>query len=336
MSNIKNKIILAVAAVLLVILCVFLYLSSRITPNADYEIGNTAGNLNNKGLFCERDGVVYFSNAYDSNVLYSMNLDETDCKRLNNVGVSSINVDSQRVFYSQSGSAEGSGLGYVRSSTGMYYCDHNGKRTFCYTKDPVGILALSGNNLFYQHYQENVGVPLIKVSLDKKDSSTVIPDMVSPASVVSGSIYYAGNGEDHYLYALNTATGTSTLIWEHPVWNPVYQNGYIFFMDLDSNYALHRYDIATGEELILTKERVDFFNVYGAMVYYQTADTSSPALKRISIDGTGEETVMNGIFESVNITSMYAYFNEYGKPTPVYHQSTYGAVNPGVFNPTIH
>ena len=336
MSNIKNKIILAVAAVLLVILCVFLYLSSRITPNADYEIGNTAGNLNNKGLFCERDGVVYFSNAYDSNVLYSMNLDETDCKRLNNVGVSSINVDSQRVFYSQSGSAEGSGLGYVRSSTGMYYCDHNGKRTFCYTKDPVGILALSGNNLFYQHYQENAGVPLIKVSLDKKDSSTVIPDMVSPASVVSGSIYYAGNGEDHYLYALNTATGTSTLIWEHPVWNPVYQNGYIFFMDLDSNYALHRYDIATGEELILTKERVDFFNVYGTMVYYQTADTSSPALKRISIDGTGEETVMNGIFESVNITSMYAYFNEYGKPTPVYHQSTYGAVNPGVFNPTIH
>ena len=51
---------------------------------------------------------------------------------------------------------------------------------------------------------------------------------------------------------------------------------------------------------------------------------------------TGEETVMEGVFESVNITSMYAYFNEFGKPTPVYHQSTYGAVNPGVFNPTIH
>ena len=27
--------------------------------------------------------------------------------------------------------------------------------------------------------------------------------------------------------------------------------------------------------------------------------------------------------------------NEYDKPTPVYHQSTYGAVNPGVFNPTL-
>ena len=335
MKDSKNKFIVAGCVLIVIVLGVFLFFSGRITPNPDFETGNTAGNLNNKGLFCERDGIVYFSNAYDNNVLYSMHVDESGAKRLNDVGVYSINADSNCIFYSQSGSSAGSGLGYVRTSTGMYYCDHKGKKTFCYTKDPVGILALSGNHLFYQHYQENTGVPLIKVSLDKKESVTAIPDMVSPASVVNGTIYYAGNGEDHYLYALDTITGASTLIWKHPLWNPVYHNGTIFFMDLDSNYALHSYNLATGEELALTKERIDFFNVYGTVIYYQTADTSSPALKRIYIDGTGEETVMEGIFESVNITSMYAYFNEYGKPTPVYHQSTYGAVNPGVFNPTI-
>lgn len=335
MSKNRNKFILAGFFFLFVILCVLLAFSRRITPNEDYETGNTAGNLNNKGLFCEQDGVVYFSNAYDHNVLYSMNPDESECKRLNDVGVSSINADPERIYYSQTGTADGSGLGYVRNTTGMYYCGHNGKGTFCYTKDPVGILALSGNYLFYQHYQENVGVPLNKISLNKKESTEVIPDMVSPASVVNGTIYYAGNSEDHYLYALDTITDTSTLLWEHPVWNPVYQNGYFYFMDLSSNYSLHRYDPATGEDLALTKERIDFFNVYDTIIYYQTTDTSSPALKRIYIDGNGEETVMEGIFESVNITSQYAYFNEYDKPTPVYHQSTYGAVNPGVFNPTL-
>lgn len=35
-------------------------------------VGNTAGNLNNSGYFCEYDGTVYFANAYDSNTLYSM------------------------------------------------------------------------------------------------------------------------------------------------------------------------------------------------------------------------------------------------------------------------
>ena len=177
MSNLKNKFIFVITFLILVILGVFLYFSNRTVLNSDYETGNTAGNLNNKGLFCERDGIVYFSNAYDNNVLYSMSVDESDVERLNNVGVSSINADSERIFYSQSGSAAGSGLGYLRSSTGMYYCDHNGKGTFCYTKDPVGILALNGNDIFYQHYQENIGVPLVKVSLDKKESSTVVPKL---------------------------------------------------------------------------------------------------------------------------------------------------------------
>ncbi len=335
MKNTKNIIILMAVVFSILIFGIFLYSANKITPNEEFETGNTAGNLNNKGLFCEKDGIVYFSNAYDDGVLYSMNPDETECKRLNNVRVSSINADSERIFYSQKGTSDGSGLGYVRSTTGMYYCDHKGKNTFCYTKDPVGILALSGNHLFYQHYQENIGVPLIKVSLDKKESSTVVTDMVSPASVFYGTIYYAGNGQDHYLYALNTATGVSSLVWEHPVWNPIYENGYIFFMDLNHNYALHRYDPATGKDITLTNERIDYFNVYGNVIFYQTAATASPALKRINIDGTGEETVMEGVFESVNITSQYAYFNEYQKSTPVYHQSTYGAINPGVFNPSI-
>jgi len=332
-SGNKNKFILAGFVFFIILIGVLLAFAGRISPNEDSETGNTAGNLNNKGLFCEQDGIVYFSNAYDNNVLYSMNPDETGAKRLNDVGVSSLNADPKRIFYAQTGTADGSGLGYVRNATGMYYCDHKGKSTFCYTKDPVGILSLLGNNLYYQHYQENVGVPLIKVSLDKKESVQVVPDMVSPACVAGTTIYYAGNGENHYLYALDTLTGTSTLIWEHPVWNPVYQHGFVYYMDLENNYALHRYDPATGEDLALTTERIDFFNVYDTIIYYQTSATASPALKRIYIDGTGEEIVMNGVFESVNITSQYAYFNEFGKPTPVYHQSTFGGVNPGVFNP---
>lgn len=329
----KNKIILAVFLFLILILCIFGYLSQRTVMNDEQETGNTAGNLNNKGLFCEQDQTVYFSNAYDHDVLYSMNPDETDVKRLTNVGVASINADSTRIFYSQTGTAEGSGLGYMRNSTGMYHCNHDGKRIFCYTKDPVGILALSGNSLYYQHHKNELGTPLVKVSIGKKNMTDILTDMVSPACVTGHFIYYAGNGDDHSLYALDTATDTSSLIWEHPVWNPIYQDGYLYYMDLESNYSLHRYDLATGEDLALTQERIDFFNVYENIIYFQTADTDFPALKRIHIDGTGEEIVMDGVFESVNITSQYAYFNEFNKPTPVYHQSTFGAINPTVFNP---
>lgn len=333
MQKIKIFIILLAAALFFTLLIGVNYLSNHVTPNDSFQTGNTAGNLNNKGLYCESNGVVYFSNPYDHDVLYSMNPDETGVKRLNNVGVSSINADSKRIYYSQTGSADGSGLGYIRNTTGMYRCSLSGDNTFCYTKDPVGILALCGNNLYFQHYEVETGAYLDVTPIGEKQFTPLLYSMVTPASVAGTTIYYAGNDEDHYLYALDTATDTSTLVWEKPLWNPVYQDGYIYFMDLRSNYELHRYNLATGEEQVLSDDRIDFFNVYGNVIYYQKSSTTAPALKRINIDGTNNEIIKKGVFESVNITSQYAYFNEYSQKTPVYHQSTFGPVAPEVWMP---
>ena len=333
MHKIKVFFVLFVIAFFFTVLVGANYYFNRITPNENTQTGNTAGNLNNKGLFCESNGIVYFSNPYDHNVLYSMKPDETGIKRLNDVGVSSINADSQRIYYSQTGSADGSGLGYVRNTTGMYRCNLNGDRTYCYTKDPVGILALCGNNLYFQHYEVETGAYLDVTPIDKKETNPLLYSMVTPASVAGTTIYYAGNDADHYLYALDTTTNTSTLILEKPLWNPVYQDGYIYFMDLRSNYELHRYNLSTGEEQILSGDRIDFFNVYGNIIYYQKSSTTAPALKRINIDGSNDEIVKKGVFESVNITSQYAYFNEFSKKTPVYHQSTFGPVAPEVWMP---
>lgn len=331
----KLKVFLTIAGILIftTVLCGAFYLSQRFSPNEPTEIGNTAGNLNNKGLFCEQDGIVYFSNAYDNDVLYSMNADETNIKRIGNVGVASLNADSERIYYSQTGSAEGSGLGYVRSTNGMYRFDLDGKNTYCYTRNPVAILALSGNKLYFQHYEVETGAFLDTTPIDEKQSNPLLYSLVSPACVAGSTIYYAGNDSDHYLYALDTNTNTSTLVWEKQIWNPVYQDGYIYFMDLRSNYELHRYNLSSGEEQVLSTDRIDFFNVYGNVIYYQKSSASSPALKRINIDGTGEEIVKEGVFERVNITSQYAYFNEFDKPTPVYHQSIYGPINPQVWMP---
>lgn len=335
MSKLKVFLTTMFIALILILLLVANFFLNRVTPNESTQIGNTAGNLNNKGLYCESNGKVYFSNPYDHNVLYSMNPDETALKRLNDVGVASINADYKRIYYSQTGSADGSGLGYIRNTTGTYRCNLSGDRTYCYTKDPVGILALCGNNLYFQHYEVETGAYLDVTPIDSKESTPLLYSMVTPASIAGTTIYYAGNDEDHYLYALDTLTNTSTLIWEKPIWNPVYQDGYIYFMDLRSNYELHRYNLSSGEEQVLTKDRIDFFNVYGNVIYYQKNSATSPALKRINIDGSNNEIIKEGVFESVNITSQYAYFNEFAKKTPVYHQSTYGPVAPEVWMPII-
>ena len=68
----RNIIIGTLSALLLLTLFILSMLSQRIKMNTGNVTGNTAGNLNNSGLFCERNGIVYFSNLYDNGCLYSM------------------------------------------------------------------------------------------------------------------------------------------------------------------------------------------------------------------------------------------------------------------------
>ena len=69
-------------------------------------MGNTAGNVNNGGYFCEYDGVVYFSNPYDGGSLYSMSPDETNLKKLISAKVSNINAGGRYLFYYQAERSE--------------------------------------------------------------------------------------------------------------------------------------------------------------------------------------------------------------------------------------
>ncbi len=298
-------------------------------------VGNTAGNLNNGGLFCEYDGTVYFSNGYDGGALYSMNPDETKIKRISNTAIKSINVDKKRIYYVLSGDSTGSGLGYIRKATGMYSIKKNGSKTISYTQDPVGIAALCGDNLYYQHYTKGIGTVLDCVTTKKKNNHTVINAMISPASVNSGRIYYGNTDKDMYLYVFDTATESSSMVYPHNMYNAVLYNGDIYYMDLETNYQLHRYIPSTGDDYAITADRVDNFNVYNGMIFYQKDSSSEDAgIYRTTIEGGASELVSSGIYKDINCTSNYVYFHPYDSLVPMYHASLYGGTatmfEPGV------
>ena len=333
-----KKTVIAISVIFVIIgaLVVLTLFSGKLHQNDAYVTGNIAGNLNNSGLYCEKNGVVYFANPDDHGFLYSMTADESNYKKILATSVESINADDNRIYYVMSGSSTGSGLGYIRKASGMFSIRKNGGDSICYTQDPVGIASLCGNYLYYQHYRKPTGTDVDRITINKKDNETLVANMASPASVDAGYIYYAGDDKDHYLYVLDTSSGQSTLLYEHNMYAPIYQNGYIFYMDLESNYHLRRYSLSTGEDIELTSNRVDMFNVYGNMIYYQK-DSSSPsaALMRMTTDGGGEEVVLDGVYCDINITSQYVYFHAYDNMSPTYHQSVTGPVSPTVFFPKI-
>lgn len=309
---------------------------NKIPKNPVGTVGNSGGNLYNDGLFCENEGQVFFSNPYDENTLYVMNSDESGLKKLTTVGVKSINAAGKYVYYYQDNVGEGSGLGYAVKTNGLYRMQKNGKDTTCLKREPMLSMNLIDNDVYYQHFTDDGDLTLEKISIDKSSEGIALEGIMSPASAANGVIYYSHQEDNFYLYAFDTRTGANSMLWQHKVYNPVYHtDGYIYFMDVENNYQLHRYNPASGEDQTLTNDRVDLFNVYGDCIYYQYSSEDEPALKRMQTNGANAEVVMLGVFDSINLTSQYAYFSKYGSSDSLYHQSLWGPVVPSTFMPEI-
>lgn len=329
----KNIVIISITCVIFIVLIALFILSSHIPLNDAATVGNTAGNLNNNGYFCEYDGRVYFANAYDGYSLYSMNPDETDIKKLHSGATSYINAGGSYLYYVAAGGTDDGGSGAFRGAYGIYRSRLNGRGVTGMDRCHVGGMQLCGSYLYYIKVDSDTAISLEKLRIDKKDKKTVNPDaIINPACYADGRIYYGGTDEDHFLYALDTASDTASVVWEGNLWNPILQNGYVYYMDIPNNYRLCRYSLYDNVVEILTEDRVDLFNVYENYIYYQTSSRTAPALKRMLIDGSAQEIVASGVYQNINITSQYVYFNAFGEPAPVYRTSTFGAVNVAAFD----
>ncbi len=328
----KNIVALSLALVILIALILCILFVGRIPENEADTVGNTPGNLNNGGYFCESDGRVYFANAYDNYSLYSMNPDESDMVKLNSGSVSSINAAGKYLYYYMISGGEGStGLGSIGQIGGIYRSTKKGKSTAGLGRCNIVSMQLCGNYLYYETYSTQNGTTLDKIRIDKTDQQTVAREIINPNCFVNGRIYYNGKTEDNYLHALDVRTDRSSVIWQGDLWNPIVQGNYVYYMDISEDYRLCRYDMNNQVVEVLTNERLDMFNVYDSYIYYQVSSADAPALKRMRTDGSSQELVREGIYQNINITSEYVYFNAFNESTPVYRTYTYGPVNVTTF-----
>ena len=321
--------IIAIAAALLFMGGVVFYgitrHSSGMVP--DYTIGNTAGNLTMGGVFAEINGKVFFANPYDENCLYSMNSDGTNIKKLCKLSASYINVGGDLVFFYGARVGTSTGLGSVAGKPGIFSVRSDGSHLTQLTSNIPMSMFLVNNNIYYKH----AGVDSITFDvfdLKKKESRELLPHPISAYSYDRGKLYYGGETGERFLYTFDTGLGVEEAIWQGDVWAPVYSNGYVYYLDVQNNYRICRYSPENNVIEVLTNDRADFFNVYGSVIFYQKSSETSPALKKMALDGSENMVVAEGTYNMVSVTSEYTYFTEFGHSTPLYRTPTYGY--PGV------
>lgn len=320
MMNKALKTTLAIiAAILLIGAAVLLMLSQRIVMNPHGTVGNTAGNLNNNGLFCEYDGAVYFYNSNDGGGLFVMNPDESDIRRLNTLKVRNILVGGKYLYYYQYGSASSdSAFGNALSMHTFARCKLNGGNSTALNTDLVLAGQLVDNYLYLLSNTGN-GVSFYKTKIDNSETVVLADYTINPACAENGVIYYNGTQGDHYLYALNTASDVPYEVWRGNLWNPVLEGSYIYYMDVENNYRICRYSLSQNVIEVLTDDRADCFNVGGGYIYYQKNDQTAPQLKCMAADGSGVFVIAEGNYTNINMTSQYVYFQAFGNERTTYH-----------------
>lgn len=320
----KAKVILILSGFFLVLAGVFGFgvLKDYLYNNPEDMTGNTTGNLNNGGNFCQVEDKIFFVNTYDGGKLYSMNVDESGITKLSDAVVSSINADDTYIYYVMSDVESPSGMGGISiPMLGIYRAKHNGKQVKCLDRVSGGVMKLLGNFLYYQRYEDNKIKTMQCMDIRTREGKALLDFPANPAAAAGTGIYYSGVTEDHNLYRYDITTGSSTLVYEGNVWNPDAQGGFVYFMNVEDGYTLCRYDVASGEVQTLTRDRMDSYLVCGNIIFYQRNSETEPALMAMNTDGSGATVIAEGNYNTLNATSKYLYFMEFGNEAAIYKVS---------------
>ena len=316
---------------------VYHYLDTKTKFNGSYVNGNTAGNLYNEGLFCEYGDYIYFANPSDGGKLYSMRHDGSELTLVSDDVATYINADANYLYYVRNnpGSDGSNSFSFLSINTdSLVRVDHDGEHELILDTAPSLYASLVGDYVYYIRYDTASDTSsLYKVKLDGSEKQLVRDDPFFTCSTNGQYIYYNGTTDDHYIWRLDTNGDSEGMLYGGNCWMPdVVDDTTAYFMDCDDNYRLAKVDLASGEKTTLCDDRIDWFNVDGDVIYFQSSDSENPALCRINTDGTGYEELVSGNHMNINTTSDYIYFCDYSSGQ-MFRLSTAAGASAEVFAP---
>ncbi len=307
----------------------FVRYKSRILLNEDLVYGNTAGNFYNGGLFCEANGLVYFSNPEDKNRLYQMTPDGKNAKKLNDDKVCFINADPHYIYYAKDGMANTADFAFLQfNPNSLCRVPIKGGDAVILDEEPTLYVSLVQNTLYYIHYDVLTSSTLYKVGIDGKEPQMVTkePLLLSPGQ--EGTLCYAGVKTDHNISLWNPETDTGTTIYEGVCHLPIDTKDYLYFLDAANDYRLMRLDKADNKVSMVADCRVDCYNLSDDYIYYQKNDGNDSALCRRKLDDMEqEEIVLKGAYTSINVTSRFVYFTSFHNESLIYQTPANGELN---------
>lgn len=338
MSTIKKLLLTLIIITALIFTGILVYSSGRTYMNDESLVGNTAGNIYNGGLFCERDGKIYFSNDNDDGSLYVMNskADADSIKKLHDDKAAYINVDENYIYYLRANNTRENTSGSILmfNNTGIYRINQNGKSLKLISSNPGSYVTVFGNQVYYQNYDVNAGLFLYRNQTDGAFERLLLKEAVIPSALIDNKLYYVGVNENHNINGLDLSSFTSRSYIEGNFAYPIFFGEYIYYIDQENNYSINRMYKDGSERTVLVNNRTSTYNITnsGKYLYYQIDDMNNSKICRMDLTTMKSEVLLNGNFKQIHVTEKYVFFKDFNN-TNTYIVSADGSSKLSTFNP---
>lgn len=338
MAVVKRVLIILSVITIIGIIAVFAYSSNRTYLNDEDLVGNTAGNIYNGGLFCERDGRIYFSNDNDDGSLYVASSDLTKFKKLHNDKAVYINVDENYIYYLRANNTRENARGsiFVFNNTGIYRLKQNGKNLKLISSNPGAYVTVKGNHVYYQKYDVNTGLFFYRNQTDGTYERLLLREPAIPALIDDNRLYYVGTIENHNLNCLDLQSFTTRSLLEGNFAFPIFLGQYIYYIDQSNNYSINRMNIDGSDPVVLVDERCSAYNITnsGKYLYYQVDDLENSRICRLNLATMESEVLLDGFYKQIHVTENYVFFKDFDN-TYTYIISADGSSKLATFNPPV-
>lgn len=315
---------------------ILIYSNNRTYINDEELVGNTSGNIYNGGLFCERDGKIYFSNDNDDGSLYVMKSDLTKINKLHDDKAAFINVDENYIYYLRANNTRENNSGSILSfnNTGIYRINQNGRSLKLISSNPGSYVTVKGNHVYYQNYNVEKGLFLYRNQTDGSLERLLLNEAVIPSAIINNKLYFAGVNENHNINSLDLSSFTSKSDIEGNFAYPLFFGEYIYYMDASNNYTINRMNLDGSDRQVLVDERCFTFNITnsGNYLYFQVDDLDKSKICRMDLATMETELLLKGHYKQIHITDNYVFFKDFDN-TNTYTVSADGSSKLGTFNP---
>ena len=315
MASLVKRVLLALVIITVAVISgLFLYTNDRTYYNKPEELGNSAGNIYNGGLFCQQDDTIYFNYISDDGGLYSMNAVCENIKKITDKKAVYINADRHYLYYVLASSTlENKKASIMRfSNSGIYRISQNGSGLKVITGDPSAFLILKGDFLFSQRYNVKEGLTLYQNKIDGEEGRLLYKEAAVPAVVMDDFLYFVDKSKDNSISHTNLSSYTTRTALKGSYQFPIYMGDYIYYIDLNDHNYLYRMNKDGSDPTLLVNKPCSTYNITnsGKYLYYQISGTSKDRISRMNLENMKSETIKKGDYKQIHVTDNYVFFTD--------------------------